>query len=297
MNLINADQLTETDLYRIIGSAEHRKIHSALNQYHTELRGRILSNIFFESSTRTQHSFEAAMYKLGGNVITLNNNSARIKGESEEDTVAALSTYSDIAVIRHPENNRVEELAKYSRVPVINGGDGSHEHPTQAILDLYTIYNYFKHLQSLKILFTGDLCYSRTVSSLITVLKTLDRWKLEIIFAQEPGQFIRKATEPNGYRVIPEELINHFLSKVDILYMTRPQLERHMPNQECVISDFKLDNSLANTMKEDAIIMHPFPRNSELNQDVDENSRAKYWEQAENGLYVRMAILNDMLNF
>lgn len=292
MNLITTDQLSKKDIARLITGTQ--AISKNIKSYSKNLNGKILANIILEPSTRTQHSFESAMYKMGGNVITLNNNSSTKKGESEEDTVKTMSYYADVLVIRHSEVGKVEALAKQSLVPVINAGDGSHEHPTQGLLDLYTIYSY-KHLDNtLKILFTGDLEYSRTVPSLINLLKTWGHWKTEITFANPISKVLEKLTNPIGFKVIPEELISSFLPKVDVVYMTRPQIERHT-NTTTLNTTFILDNRLANTMNDKALIMSPGPRNQELNPDTDKNPRSMYWQQVKNGLLMRMAILQDIL--
>jgi carbamoyl-phosphate synthase/aspartate carbamoyltransferase len=216
------------------------------------------------------------------------------KGENEEDTVKTLSQYSDVIVIRHSIPGRVEYLAQYSDVPVINGGDGSNEHPTQALIDLDTIEQYIHNKDEVKIMFTGDLYYSRTINSLIKLLKE-DKYKFIVtnIVNEEIAENLKKRSLiRKSYISIEENQIPDMIDSVDVLYMTRNQTERQ--HRGILPSQFVLTNDLANKMAVDAIIMHPLPRNHEICPSVDKNIRAKYFNQVENGLYVRMALLNLM---
>jgi aspartate carbamoyltransferase len=226
------------------------------------------------------------MMQLGGNVIDLPDSSSLKKGESEEDTIRTLSQYADCVVIRHPRD--VKGLAKYSSVPVINAGDGGNEHPTQALLDLHMMAMLDKEV--LKIMFTGDLYHSRTINSLVKAIYKYYRvYNAELIFTNEINEDLKQYP----HTIIDEAEIPNYIDKVDVLYMTRPQVERHA--NKSVISNFVLTSELADKMAKDAIIMHPLPRTKELPPEIDANHRAKYFEQVKNGLYMRMAILNQLL--
>jgi aspartate carbamoyltransferase len=227
---------------------------------------------------------------MGGTYIDLPDNSSLKKGESEEDTVRTLSQYADCIIIRHPKD--VRNLAHYSNVPVINAGDGSNEHPTQALLDMFTI---IENVQwpNLKIMFTGDLYHSRTINSLV---RALDKYithancapgNVEFIFTNDINSELKRYP----HTMIDEKDIPYCIDTVDVLYMTRPQIERHNPLDKATHSDFVLTNELANKMKKDAVIMHPLPRTKELLPEVDSNPRAKYFDQVKNGVYIRMALL------
>ena len=252
--------------------------------------GKILGSLFFEPSTRTRWSTESAMIRLGGQVLSMEyakESSSDRKGESLRDTIKTCSQYVDALVVRHPAENSIQDAAPFSDCPVINGGDGSNEHPTQALLDVYTITRNFKSLENKRILFTGDLECSRTIHSLA---KMLVPYGLKISAE-------RKWWEPNIFQgdtifLHREELYNA-LPLIDILYMTRHQTERAKPREQ---SQFMLTKELAHTMKKDAIIMHPLPRTQELHPDVDTNPRAKYFEQAKNGMWIRMALLFTLLS-
>lgn len=252
--------------------------------------------MFFEPSTRTKMSFQSAMYRLGGNVIDLPTNSSRTKGETDLDTIKTVSEYADILVIRHPESV-LEELAAVSKVPIISAGEANFHHPTQALLDLYTIRQYTKGKKYITILFTGDLYYSRTVPELVSLLKREDYF-VKFLFTNKVNSSLINHDDP-AYNYGDEGLIPESLKVTDILYMTRPQKERwtnggRLPDWKP--SSFILTKDVARTMKADAIIMHPLPRNEEIHSDVDELWNAKYFKQVENGLYVRMALLDYMFN-
>lgn len=247
--------------------------------------GKIIATLFFEPSTRTKLSFQTATIKIRGTVIDLDNNSSLKKGESEEDTVRTVSQYADLLVIRHPKRGGVDHLASYSSVPVINAGDGGNEHPTQALLDYYTIKKR-KPTGKITIMFTGDLLQSRTLNSLV---KLLDMAKddYELIYSNGANEQLQlyKHTQ------IDENQISDIIHKVDVLYMTRFQIERYTAVNNPYRSNFVMSKELANKMKGDAIIMHPLPRLTELPPEIDSDPRAVYFEQVKNGLYVRMAIL------
>jgi len=273
MNLLSIDDLTPENIKNLLYIAREALFSSS------RLRHKILATAFFEPSTRTKLSFHSAMIHLGGNVIDLPDSSSLKKGESEEDTIRTLSQYADCLVIRHPRD--VKGLAKYSSVPVINAGDGSNEHPTQALLDLHTMAMMDKEV--LKIMFTGDLYHSRTINSLVKAITKC--CNAEFIFTNEINEDLKQYP----HLMIDESEIPNYIDKVNVLYMTRPQVERH--TDKLVTSNFILTNELVNKMAKDAIIMHPLPRTKELPPEIDTNHRAKYFDQVKNGLYMRMAIL------
>lgn len=264
--------------------------------YHLKER-KILVNAFFEPSTRTSLSFESAMYKLGGDVVTFNQNSSSLKkGESFEDTIKALSSYGHIMALRHPEKGAIERASKISDIPIINAGDGNGEHPTQAMLDMYTIYSNFPNLENLKILFVGDIVHSRTIHSLVDLFSFYPRNKLFFLPYNDSSpnsDFLYTIGSRHG-QITDNMLINQTdldISEYDIVYMTRMQKERR---EDAISPDFILTPELADQMKEKSLIMHPLPRNEELPPSIDSNKRAVYFDQMRYGLYIRMALLEDL---
>ena len=250
----------------------------------------VLANVFYEPSTRTSLSFEVAMKKLGGEVINFNKEHSSVKkGESVYDTLKTLETYSDLIVLRHPDKDVIYDLENKINKPIINAGNGAADHPTQALLDLYTINEKF-NLENNKInlLFTGDIKYSRTIHSLDYLLKKL--YKINIDYFAYPKCNNEDLMNENN-------TINNFdnIKKYDVIYCTRMQKERFSDNDNIDISKFILNNNIADRMKKDSIIMHPLPRNEEIDIDVDENVRCFYFKQMENGIYLRMALIYNLL--
>lgn len=256
--------------------------------------------LFFEPSTRTRFSFERAMRNLGGASIATENAgvfSSFAKGESIEDTARVCSDYCDVMVLRHPEDGAAERAARVASVPVINAGDGSNQHPTQALLDIYTIKRELGRISSLRIGFMGDLKKGRTVRSLAYLLAKIGGNKLFFISPKELalGEDIRgwlgKKTE-----IIETEEIG-VASELDVLYVTRLQKERHAAGAEFErYSNYRVDARVLDVLPKDAIIMHPLPRNTEIPAEVDADPRAAYFRQAQNGLYVRMALLKMIMS-
>lgn len=262
------------------------------------LQGKILATLFYEPSTRTRFSFESAMLRLGGKVITTESAgqfSSATKGETLEDTIRIVSGYADGIVLRHSEEGASARAAEVSRVPIINAGDGPGEHPTQALLDMYTIWREKGTMKNLEIVLMGDLKNGRTVHSLLHLLV---RFKPRFVHLVSP-ELLRL---PEKYRVILQENGIPFeerpslpadVSSVDVVYMTRVQKERFASEAEyndvkdcCVITPETMQR-----IPMDAIVMHPLPRVTEIHPDVDKDPRAAYFRQATNGLYVRMALL------
>jgi aspartate carbamoyltransferase catalytic subunit len=254
--------------------------------------GKLVGTLFFEPSTRTRLSFEAAAIKLGGQVISVESamgNSSAKKGESLKDTFKTVSQYVDLIVVRHPEDKAIEDAVEYSDVPVISAGSGVEEHPTQALLDLFTIKNNFgSDPQKLNIMFTGDLAYSRTIKSLLYLLQP---YNMNIMINPMHGEPTLNWDDVSCYW---DDDIYNQLPNIDILYMTRHQTERTKETRNK--SRFRMTYQFAEAMKSSAIIMHPLPRNEEIDPSTDRNPRAVYFSQVKNGLWVRMALLSWLLN-
>ena len=262
------------------------------------LQDKILSCIFYEPSTRTRFSFESAMIKLGGQVISTENAghfSSAIKGETLEDSIRVISGYSDIIVLRHHESGAAEQAAKVSSVPIINAGDGDGEHPTQALLDLYTIKKELGRTDNFKIGMVGDLRYGRTIHSLIYLLSLNHNIEIFLVAPKELQLPQKYKLFLNSKKIQFSELDNleSVLSNVDVLYMTRIQKERFASARlyERVKTSFVLNKKLLGKLGKRAIIMHPLPRINEISREVDNDKRAAYFRQAQNGLYIRMALL------
>ncbi|NLO18463.1 MAG: aspartate carbamoyltransferase [Ignavibacteria bacterium] len=261
-----------------------------------DYHNKIMCNLFYQPSTRTRFSFESAMHRLGGSVISTEQAtefSSEIKGEMLEDTIQIISNYCDAIVLRHGEEGGAKRAAAVSPVPIINAGDGSGgQHPTQALLDLYTIFNECHSLDGLSVAFVGALDYGRTARSLAYLLSKFERVKLYFI-APEETQIKQDILDHLEEKNVSYELANStqsFLSKVNVLYQTRIPRERLL-NQDMDLSPFYIDSASLQKMKSDSIVMHPLPRSVEINPVIDTDPRAAYFRQAQNGLFVRMALL------
>jgi aspartate carbamoyltransferase len=293
--MISSKNVTAKYVNNLFKKADKFKV----NHYTPKWQDKILVNAFFEPSTRTSMSFESAMYRLGGNVINYNQDvSSAKKGESYEDTIKTLSSYGHILVLRHPEKGMVDEANKYSNIPVINAGDGDGEHPTQSLLDLYTIHSNFKlNDEYVKVLFIGDIKHSRTIHSLLHLFKNYNRIKVYFLPYEGKGpDYNMLANTAIAHEQILEDITidrrDLDIGEFDVIYCTRLQSER---NSELRRPDFIVNKELLKDAKENAIVMHPFPRNSELSSDVDDDPRNQYFQQMRNGLYVRMAIIDNIL--
>ena len=269
---------------------------------------KILINAFFEPSTRTSLSFESAMYKLGGNVINFNQEISSLKkGESIYDTLKTLENYGDIIVIRHPDKHLIHDIynANFLKIPIINGGNGAGEHPTQALLDLYTIYEKYNHnfenIKKLNILFIGDILNSRTVNSLIDLLHLFPKIKINILpysNINNPTDDLLKDISKFHNQNINDIIINHNninWKNFNVIYVTRIQKERYLNDVLLNTNNFNIDMNIVNEMNIDTMIMHPLPRNSEINSEIDNDERIYYFKQMNNGVYIRMAIINSLL--
>lgn len=301
-HLTSANQLSPALLDTLFALADTMQQQDRSRTLRPQLQGRILATLFYEPSTRTRLSFEAAMQKLGGSVLSVENardSSSAVKGETIADTVRVVSGYADAIAIRHFEEGTAAAAAAVSPVPVINAGDGAGEHPTQALADTYTIQRELGRLANLRVVLVGDLLYGRTIHSLLPLL------------AQFPGLQV-KLVSPPSLR-LPAALHHHLVSKgaelqetpslddsitdADVVYVTRVQGERFASAEEYerVKDAYVLGLETAERLKEGAVIMHALPRLNEIAPEVDLDPRAAYFRQARNGLYVRMALLSQLL--
>ena len=266
------------------------------------LRGRVLATIFYEPSTRTRLSFESAMARLGGQVISTENArefSSAIKGETIEDTVRIVSGYADAIVIRHYEQGAAARAANVSGVPILNAGDGPGEHPTQALLDLYTIRHELGRMDGLRIALVGDLRFGRTARSLALLSCLTDGTELTFVSPPEVpmGNDIRRTLDANGVRYRDVADLAAVLPHVDVVYQTRIQKERFATPAEydAARGVYILDRSSYERLNPDAIVLHPLPRVDEISTDVDADPRSAYFRQAHNGVYIRMALLESVI--
>lgn len=275
-----------------------RDVAEGGRRYGRALANKIMASLFYEPSTRTRFSFEAAMLRLGGSIITTENArefSSAAKGESLYDSTRIINGYADIIVMRHHEAGSAEKAAQVSTAPVINAGDGAGQHPTQALLDLYTIKAHFHEINNLKVAMVGDLKYGRTVRSLSYLLTKYSGVR---IFFVSPSvcrmeSDIKSYLEKAGIPWEEKTDLDTVLPLVDCVYMTRIQRERFIVPEDYdeAVGKYILTLDKMRRMKPDAIIMHPLPRLNEIPQEVDDDPRAYYFEQAQNGLYIRMALL------
>ena len=282
-HLLSVDDMSEDFIHEIWTNALNNK-----DNISTSLSGKILTNLFYEASTRTSSSFYSAMTRTGGSVIPINNVkfSSVTKGETLEDTIIAMSALSDCIVLRHPDTGSANRAAKVSSVPIINGGDGEGEHPTQTLLDGFTIYsNNNKSLDNLNITFIGDLKNGRTVKGLV---KLLSRYKNNNFNFISPEN-LKLPSELLPSNSIESENIENVIDKTDVLYVTRVQKERGSDH------DYSLSLEKLNLLKRDSIVMHPLPRVNEIPREFDNDKRAKYFEQMRNGLWCRIALLEKII--
>lgn len=264
------------------------------------LQGKILANLFYEPSTRTSSSFMAAMLRLGGQVIPINNvqYSSVTKGESLPDTVRTLESYSDVIVLRHPEVGAAATAAHYASKPVINAGDGVGEHPTQALLDLFTILEELGSVDKLRVAMVGDLKYGRTVHSLTKLLVnydvTFDFVCPEILAMPED---VLDVVRSQGHSFRVTDSVHDAIGEADVLYVTRVQKERFtdLAQYDRVRDQYVVDEELMGKAKTRMIVMHPLPRVNEISYAVDDDPRAAYFRQMRNGMYIRMALLAAVL--
>ena len=311
-HILSIDQFDRSDIEKLFSVADKLEPYASKEKITRVLEGAILGNMFFEPSTRTRISFGASFNLLGGNVreITEVESSSLAKGESLADTAQVLSGYSDIIVMRHPEINSVQKFAEASRVPVINAGDGSNEHPSQALLDLYTIQKELsqndRSIDGLRIALVGDLKFGRAVHSLCKILSLYDDVKMNLISPEElklPIELV-ESISAKGVTITETENLEDGISEVDIIYVTRVQEERFKNKQDAdkYRGLLSLNQSIYTANCEpNTVIMHPLPRDSrsdanELDSDLYENPNLAIFRQADNGIVIRMAIFTLVLD-
>lgn len=299
-HLINPMDFSKDELDEIFKLAN--QIITNPKEYSHVCEGKILATLFYEPSTRTKFSFEAAMMRLGGRLLGFSepNSSSVSKGETLADTIKMVSIYSDIIAMRHPMEGSAKVASMYSDVPVINAGDGGHQHPTQTLTDLLTIKSLKGSLDNHVVGICGDLKHGRTVQSLITAMTRYENIKFILISPKELRipQYIREEVlEKNNIEFKQVEKIEDVIQDLDILYMTRIQKERFFNEEEYLrLKDsYILDTKKMKSAKSDMIVMHPLPRVNEIDVEVDKDKRAAYFKQAEYGMYVRMALIAKLL--
>ena len=308
-HVISVDQMDATWIETLFTCANNIKTaHTFGNnspewsEFSKSMQNKVMVALFYEPSTRTRLSFESAMLKLGGNVIgteAARMFSSATKGETLEDTINVCAKYGDVIVLRHDDKGSADQAAKLDICPIINAGDGDGEHPTQALLDLFTIWSYFQNQNDKILTVVGDLKHGRTVHSLVKLAASLTNSNLHIInkinlVAPEgfnlPEKY-KQTIEQSGISYTSSNtLTNSLVAESDTIYMTRAQKER-AKGEQISGEAYALSESLAKNLKNDAMILHPLPRNDEIPTALDTMPQAKYFEQAENGLYIRMALL------
>lgn len=299
-NLIDIKDLSVEEIDQLIEKA--KDIMENKEKYSEKCKNKILATLFFEPSTRTRLSFESAMLGLGGNVIGFSDamNSSASKGETVSDTIRVVNGYSDIIAMRHPKEGAPMVASEVSRVPIINAGDGGHNHPTQTLTDLLTISKEKGRLTDLTIGLCGDLKFGRTVHSLITAMARYENIKFILISPEElkvPNYIKTEVLDKNNIKWCETQDIEEHMNKLDILYMTRVQKERFFNEADYVrLKDYYiLNEEKLKNAKSDLCIMHPLPRVNEIAKEVDNDPRACYFKQAEYGRYIRMALILKLL--
>ena len=301
-HVIEAQQFDVDLLNSIFSTAQ--EMEQVVQHYGSNiLSRRVMATLFYEPSTRTRLSFESAMTRLGGAVLTTESAqefSSASKGETLEDTIRVIAGYSDVIVLRHFESGASQRAADVSGVPIINAGDGTGQHPTQSLLDMYTISREIGRLESISVALVGDLSHGRTVRSLCYLLAKYPNPKIFFVAPEtvRMKRDIKDYLTRNKVQFSEVEDLYQVAGEVDVLYQTRIQRERFgdkLADYEKARGKYIVDESILNCMREDAIIMHPLPRVDEIDPAVDADPRAAYFRQAHNGLYVRMALLKMLL--
>lgn len=295
-HILSVKQFAHNDLEQIFAVADEMRMMVERVGSFDLLKGKVLAVLFYEPSTRTSSSFIAAIQRLGGSIIPINEvkYSSVAKGESLPDTIRTLEAYSDVIVLRHPETGAAQLAAKYARKPIINAGDGIGEHPTQALLDLFTILEERGKIDGATVTMLGDLKYGRTVHSLARLL-SLYNVKLNYV-APELLQMPRELVDELNARHVPQHetsSLDEVLSDTDVLYVTRIQKERFTNTEEydAVKGSYVITPETLTGAKSNMVLMHPLPRVGEISEAVDSDPRAAYFRQVEYGMYVRMALL------
>ena len=299
-DLITMDDMTNEEIVSLLDDAERLLPVAHGEEFLPLLQGKLLANMFFEPSTRTRMSFETAMKRLGGDVVNLGDvkSSSAVKGETLYDTMRMVDGYCDIAALRHPRQGAAQYAADACDIPIMNGGDGAGHHPTQTLLDLFTIRQAHGRLDGLTVALVGDLRYGRTVHSLSHALARFD---CELIFISPnqlsmPTDIVSDLTE-SGAKITETDDLFSAIPEVDVIYMTRIQKERFPDDDEYakVAGIYKLTAADLTAAKGEMIVMHPLPRVDEISPDVDASRHARYFEQAFNGVVARMALMCKLL--
>ena len=301
-HLIDIKDLSAKEIDELINVA--KDIMANKEKYAKKCEGKKLATLFYEPSTRTRLSFEAAMMDLGGNVLGFSSakSSSASKGESVADTVRMVGGYADIIAMRHPKEGAPLVASMKAEVPIINAGDGGHCHPTQTLTDLLTIHCEKHRLSDLTIGICGDLKFGRTVHSLITAMSRYSNIKIVLISPDElklPDYVKTDVLEKNHMEYVETNNMEEYMPDLDILYMTRVQKERFFNEEDYIrLKDYYiLNKEKLENAKEDLCIMHPLPRVNEISVDVDDDKRACYFKQAKYGKFIRMALILKLLNF
>lgn len=295
-SLISPDDFTVAEINRVIATA--KEMQGRLGDFGDICRGKILATLFYEPSTRTKLSFESAMLRMGGGVLGFGdaNTSSVSKGESIADTIRMISAYADVAVMRHPKEGSAKLAAEYATIPIINGGDGGHQHPTQTLTDLLTIAQFKGGLDGHVVAFCGDLKFGRTVHSLIRTMSRYNTRKFILVSPEEltlPASLQHYLKQNSQIETRECRYLEDAISEADILYMTRIQRERFFNESDYqrLKDSYILDARKLELAKPDMIVMHPLPRVNEIAYEVDSDPRAVYFRQAAMGVYVRMALM------
>lgn len=299
-HLISPLDLSVEELDEILNLGQ--AIMKAPDKYSHVCEGKKLATLFYEPSTRTRLSFEAAMLNLGGKVLgfSSSDSSSASKGESVEDTIRVISSYADICAMRHPKEGAPTVAAMYSEIPVINAGDGGHNHPTQTLTDLLTIKELLGRLDNITIGMCGDLKFGRTVHSLINAMVRYPNIRFILISPNElkiPDYLRQEVLDAGNIDYIETNQLEKYMPELDILYMTRVQRERFFNEEDYIrLKDsFILDADKMKYAKKDMYVLHPLPRVNEISTEVDDDPRAVYFKQAKFGVYVRMALIITLL--
>ena len=299
-NLMNITDLSVVEIDELIAVAED--IIANPVKYQDACRHKLLATLFFEPSTRTRLSFESAMHRLGGSVVGFSEagSSSSAKGESLSDTVQTVGCYADIIAMRHPKEGAPVVAARRAGVPIINAGDGAHNHPTQTLTDLLTIWRCKKRFNNLTIGLCGDLKFGRTVHSLVGAMARYSGIKFVFIAPEElrfPRYIIEDELESRGIEYKEVATMEEVMPELDVLYMTRVQRERFFNEADYIrLKDtYILTPDKLEPAKKDMIVMHPLPRVNEISVAVDDDPRAMYFSQAKNGMFIRMALILKML--
>jgi len=299
-HVIESQQFSRSSLEELFARSE--EIKREPHRFIGRLAGQVMAALFYEPSTRTRLSFEAAMLRLGGQTMGTDNArefSSAAKGETLEDTIRIVSGYADVIVLRHNEEGAAKRAAAVSSVPIINAGDGPGQHPTQALLDLYTIRDELSRIDGVRVAMVGDLANGRTVRSLVYLLSKFKDIKFWFVAPPQVGMRDDLKAHLDEHHVpwVETQDLESVLPEVDVVYQTRIQKERFAAPEtyNAVKGVYRIDKSAMGLMRKYAILMHPLPRVDEISPEVDDDPRAAYFRQARNGLQIRMALLDRLL--